>query len=164
MRSFTKISFLFVVAVLFNFGCERRQTTTPGLRPAKPIDANSLCAFAPSEIEILPLTAFAGPDGEKLTVYVNLLDAYNTKIKAPVILRFELYERTESMLGSKGKRVLQWPDFDLAESEQNNIYWRDYLRAYEFEFEFTPKPGQKYFLQAICITPLGQRLIAAFNM
>ena len=162
MRSFTKISFLFIVTVLFNFGCEKQQNTTSVSMPAKPIDANSLCAFAPSEIEILPLTAF--DSDEKLIVYINLLDAYNTKIKAPVILRFELYERTEGVLGSTGKRVLIWPDIDLTDPEQNNIYWRDFLRAYEFEFEFAPEQEQKYFLQATCITPLGQRLIAAFNM
>ena len=164
MRHFTKIPFLVIIAILFGFGCEKQQTTTPAFGSVKPIDANSLCAFAPSKIEILPLTAFAGPGAEKLTVYINLLDAYNTKIKAPVILRFELYERTESMLGSKGKRVLHWPDFDLTDPVQNNIYWRDYLRAYEFEFEFSPEQEQKYFLQATCITPSGQRLIAAFNM
>ena len=162
MRFFTKISFLFIIAVLFIFGCEKHQKTASVSRPIKPIDANSLCAFAPSEIEILPLTAFS--DDEKLTVYVNLLDVYKTKIKAPVILRFELYERTESMLGSSGKRVLIWPDFDLSDPGQNNIYWRNFLRAYEFEFEFAPKQNQKYFLQTTCITPLGQRLIAAFNM
>ena len=162
MRSFTKISFLFIIAVLFNFSCEKHQTTTSVSMPIQPIDANSLCAFTPIEIEILPLTAFS--DDEKLTVYINLLDAYKAKIKAPVILRFELYERTESMLSSSGKRVLIWPDFDLGDPGQNNIYWRDFLRAYEFEFEFAPKQDQKYFLQATCITPLGKRLIAAFNM
>ena len=83
MKSFTKISFLFTIAVLFSFGCEKHQTKASVSRPIKPIDANSLCAFAPSEIEILPLTSFS--DDEKLTVYINLLDTYETKIKAPAI-------------------------------------------------------------------------------
>lgn len=164
MEHFTKISFLFIVATLFSSGCQQQQISTSISKPVKPLDSNLLCAFVPSKVEILPLTAFADADDEKLTIYINLLDAYNSKIKAPVILRFELYERTESKLESDGKRVLILPDIDLTELGQNNIYWRDFLRAYEFKINFTPQQNQKYLLQATCITPSGQRLIAAFNM
>ena len=164
MGNFSKISFLFFIVILFSSGCRQQRPSTPALKPAEPLDSNLFCAFVPSKVKILPLTAFDESDTDKLTVYMNLLDAYNSKIKAPVILRLELYERSGSLLESRGKRVLLWPDIDLTEPEQNNIYWRDFLRAYEFELDFTPEPDQKYLLQITCVTPIGQRLTAAFNM
>jgi len=68
------------------------------------------------------------------------------------------------MLESKGQRVLLWPDVDLTGAGQNNIYWRDFLRAYEFEIDFAPEPNQKYLLQVTCVTSSGQRLIAKLDM
>jgi hypothetical protein len=135
--------------------------------------------FAPVKIGILPLTEWSGPSdagqGGRLNVFVTLLDAFGSELKAPGIWRFELYEYIPRSAQSKGQRLTLWPDVDLTNPVQNNKYWRDFLRAYEFTLD-TGSPTQNsvlggptqagrdktYILEVTCMCPDGRRLSAEY--
>ncbi len=108
--------------------------------------------FAPAKVLILPLTRLtrsSGPDAESyIRAYVTLADEFGAQLKHPGTFRFELYEKILRSADPKGKRKLIWPDLDLTQAEQNNRYWQDFLRAYEFHLDFVPASNQKYILQA----------------
>ncbi len=117
-------------------------------------------SFAPDKIEIMPLTEMAIDSSQNaiIKVYVSLLDSSNCQKKWPGIFRFELYQRVLRSAEPKGKRLFIWPDIDLTEATVNNIYWLDFLRAYEFNLEFEPAANQDYILQATCLLPDNKRL------
>jgi hypothetical protein len=123
-------------------------------------------AFAPVRIGILPLTELSGPSeasqGGKLSTFVTLLDAFGSPMKAPGVLRFELYEYIPRSAQSKGPRLTLWPDIDLTAPAQNNKYWRDFLRAYEFELDTQASPDKTYILEVTCIRPDGKRLSSEY--
>ncbi len=131
-------------------------------------DSNQLSEYGPAKVEIMPLTEFTGDgDGKKpskIKVYVSLLDAFDCQIKAPVVFRFELYDRVPLSADPKGQRILIWPDIDLNDADKNNKYWRDFLRAYEFDLPFEPKKGNSYILQVTALCPNGRRLSADFTL
>ena len=145
-----------------NIGC---QSPPPeqAAQKQKPQEEPQACihsSFAPDKIEIMPLTEMTIDIGQNavIKVYVSLLDSFNCQKKWPGIFRFELYQRVLRSAEPKGKRLFIWPDIDLTEATANNIYWQDFLRAYEFNLEFELAANQDYILQATCLSPDNKRL------
>jgi hypothetical protein len=132
----------------------------PAAEPAVP------SGYGPARIEILPLTeladAPAGQQGTQLTIYVSLLDAFGSQIKTPGTLRFELYEYVQRSAQAKGQRIAIWPDIDATAPSDNQKYWRDFLRAYEFTLTGQAPKGATYVLQVTCMIPGGKRLTNDF--
>lgn len=160
---------LFSVFFLFNTGCEQ------GGGPSKISDRSyneqekfSVYAeYCPEEIDIIPLTGFvkAGDTQQsQINLYVSLLDSFGSEIKSPIVFRFELYEKVQRSAEPKGRRVVIWPDIDLTEPIINNQYWRNFLRAYEFNLPFTPAENQIYILEVTCLCPMGKRLTSDFTI
>jgi hypothetical protein len=120
------------------------------------------------KIEIMPLTEIidAG-DSEsvsRIDVYVGLLDRFGCQMKSPVVFRFEVYEKVQRSAEPKGGRIVIWPDVDLTEPGENNSYWRDFLRVYEFNLDFGLEKNRSYILQVTCLCPHGRRLSAEFDL
>lgn len=158
------------VFLLLPAGCEPQQVDTePTLQ--KIYDSNGLSIYthyAPSKVYILPLTELTRPDTDeeqpKIKVYVSLLDSFGSQIKSPGVFRFELYKYVQRSIKPKGKRIAIWPDIDLTNPVENNKYWLDFLRAYEFNFPFESESDKSYMLQATCLCPNGRRLSAEFAL
>ena len=133
-------------------------------------DLNKISAysrFAPDRINIMPLTEFINTDNIRqisIKPYVSLLDSFGSQIKSPGIFRFELYQRALRSAEPKGKRVVIWQDIDLTEPALNHEYWRDFLRAYEFDLPFELDVNQSYILQVTCLCPNGRRLSVEFAL
>ena len=121
------------------------------------------CVFTPERIRIIGLTEIipgAGPGDETvLSVYVDVFDAYDSHIKAPVRFRFELYEFVPRSSDPRGERLMI-SDIDLTDPDINNSHWRDYLRSYNFDcpMNFRPVPATTYIIEATCTTQEGKRL------
>jgi len=165
--------------VLLSSGCGQPSTNRPPVaRPAdsraegtagkgedktagRPL-ANVPTGFAPARIGILPLTELSrsASSGQAavLTIYLDLLDAFGSHIKAPGVLRFELYEFVPRSAEPKGQRIAVWPDIDVTNPVENNRYWQDFLRAYEFTLDAPAGLDKTYILEATCICPDGRRL------
>ncbi len=123
--------------------------------------------FSPDKINIMPLTEFINSDNVReisIKPYVSLLDSFGSQIKSPGVFRFELYQRALRSAEPKGKRVVIWQDIDLTEPASNNEYWRDFLRAYEFDLPFQLDVNQSYILQVTCQCPNGRRLTDEFAL
>jgi hypothetical protein len=164
------------VCVVQFCGCAQPQARGPS--PARPgiaktgaegqAAAAAAETFAPVRANILPLTEFSGPleNGlsTTLNVYVALLDAFGSQIKAPGTLRFELYEYVPRSATAKGQRTAIWPDVDLTGPVENNQRWRDFLRAYEFELDVRADRGKTYILEATCLCPDGRRLTGDYRL
>jgi len=133
-------------------------------------DLNKLSAysrFAPDRINIMPLTEFINTDNVRqisIKSYVSLIDSFGSQTKSPGIFRFELYQRALRSAKQKGKRVEMWEEIDLTEPAINHAYWRDFLRAYEFDLPFKLDVNQSYILQVTCQCPNGRRLSAEFAL
>ena len=160
--------FLFV---FFFIGAGCQQSTS---HPQIPAEANSdfnklsfYARYAPIKIDIMPLTEFISVDDArqaKIKIYVSLLDTFGSQIKSPVTFRFELYEYVQRSAEPKGKRIIIWSDIDLTEPAENNVYWRDFLRAYEFNLPFEQAANQSYILQVTCLCPNGKRISSEFTL
>ena len=145
---------------------------SPSRSPQAPPETNSgvdlspfYTRFAPTKIDILPLTEFTlggGGQRTRLTLYVSLLDAFGSQIKSPAIFRFELYDYVQRSAEPKGRRTTIWPDIDLTDPTANNDYWNDFLRAYRFDLPLEQPGNQDYILQVTCLCPNGSRLSADF--
>jgi hypothetical protein len=124
--------------------------------------------FAPARISILPLTELAGATDSSqpgtLSVYVSLLDSFGSQMKAPGVMRFEVYQHVPRSAEPKGQRINLWPDVDLTAPAQNNKCWRDFLRAYEFTLNAPTGPDETYILEATFLCPDGRRLSADFML
>lgn len=163
---------LFIVSLsnlLVYAGCESPQITTkPAVQIDKAPDARDYIGYAPAKVDIMPLTEFIfAPEAKgssKLRIYVSLLDAFNCQVKSPGVFRFELYEQVLHSAEPKGRRIAIWPDIDLTDAAKNNHYWRDFLRAYEFNLDSEPRANQSYILQATFLSPAGRRLSADFTI
>ncbi len=176
------LQIFFLVSLLTYTGCEpssARRSRGEGRLPqidAKPparidktSDGRDFSGYVPAKVDIMPLTEFVlAPEAEgspKLRIYVSLLDSFNCQMKSPGVFRFELYEQVLRSPEPKGKRVAI-KDIDLTDAAKNNHYWRDFLRAYEFELDFEldfePQANQGYILQATFLTSDGRRLLAEF--
>jgi len=164
-------------------GCSRPQSVQrpPAVEPARTTEPNVAQpredtaraappaggpAFAPVKIGILPLTELSNPSdasqGGKLSVFVTLLDAFGSQMKAPGVLRFELYEYIPRSAQAKGQRLTLWPTVDLTSPAQNNRYWRDFLRAYEFVLDTQAGRDKTYILEVTCMYPDGRRLSSEY--
>jgi hypothetical protein len=172
MRIVTILLWTFcLVAFLIQAGCEQTQSPGDETTPITVSDSKELSVYlryAPAMVHILPLTeiikASDEQDKPKLKVYVSLLDSFGSQIKTPAVFRFEIYEYVQRSSEPKGKRIAIWPDINLTEPSENNKYWRDFLRAYEFNLPFEPESDKSYIVQATCICPNGRRLLAEFTL
>ena len=141
----------------------------PGLSAKTDNDLNKLSVYtryAPAKINIMPLTEFIGPGNAQqpnINLYVSLLDSFGSQIKSPCVFRFELYQRVQRSAEPKGKRIIM-TDIDLTEPAANNEYWRDFLRAYEFNLPFESAADRSYILQVTCLCPNARRLSAEFAL
>ena len=124
--------------------------------------------FAPVKIGILPLTELSGAAGAnqqaKLSAFITMLDAFGSQVKAPGVLRFELYEYVPRSAQTKGQRLALWPDIDLTSPAENHKYWREFLRAYEFELDAQAGRDKTYVLEVTCQCPDGKRLSAEYTL
>jgi len=162
---------LLAISLLVGSGCETQpqvatptaqQSTAPRTGASDPSASTIPSGFGPAKISILPLSEITGASGAaldaKLDVYLALLDAFGSSIKAPCTLRFELYEYIRRSAQTKGQRLVIWPDIDLTRPADNNKYWRDFLRAYEFELNAKVERDKTYVLEATCLGADGKRL------
>lgn len=123
--------------------------------------------FAPTRIDILPLTELVGASGTQRTgirLYVSLLDAFGCQIKSPGVFRIELYDHVQRSAEPKGRRTATWPDIDLTDPAANNKYWNDFLRAYRFDLPFEQAGSPDYVLEVTCLCPNGSRLSTDFTL
>lgn len=158
----TKAAVVTFLLLLVGAGCE---PTGVKLSSTPDSGTNQLSEYSPAKVDVMPLTEFVAGNDEnpsKIKVYVSLLDAFGCQIKAPAVFRFELYQRVFRSARPKGKRVLIWPDIDLNDAAKNNEYWKDFLRAYEFDLPFEPESDHSYILQVTSLCPSGRRLSADF--
>jgi hypothetical protein len=157
------VSVFFVFLLLAGSGCQ------PSSSPSSPLSQTHSApekltvyrSYSPTKIQILPLTEFV-IDKEtqefRLRVYLSLLDSFGSQKKSPGIFRFELYPHISRSGEQKGRRIIMWPDINLTNAAENNKYWKDFLRAYKFSFDFEPAPNQTYILQVTYLCPDGKRL------
>lgn len=157
------------IFLLFDAGCDQK--------PA-PLDISSepdneleklfvYSRYSPVEIDILPLTEFVNvgdAQQSQINLYVSLLDSFGSEIKSPCVFRFELYEKVQRSAEPKGRRIVIWPDIDLTEPVENNRYWRNFLRAYEFNLPFGPASNQSCIIEVTCLCPAGKRLVSDFTL
>ncbi len=124
--------------------------------------------FGPVKIGVLPLTELSGAAGAnqrtRLNAFVTMLDAFGSQVKAPGILRFELYEYVPRSAQTKGPRLAIWPDIDLSSPAENHRYWREFLHAYEFELDAQAGRDKTYVLEVTCLCPDGKRLSAEYTL
>jgi hypothetical protein len=159
----------FVIFLLVWAGCQSL-LKNPDITTKTDNDFNKLsiyARYAPTKINIMPLTEFVRTGigrQAKINLYVSLLDSFGSQIKSPCVFRFELYQRVQRSAEPKGKREIIWPDIDLSDPDENNQYWRDFLRAYEFNLPFEPATNQGYILQVTCMCPSEKRLSAEFAL
>jgi hypothetical protein len=132
-----------------------------------PDKLSAYTSFAPEKVYIMPLTEFINDDNIRrisIKPYVSLLDSFGSQVKSPCVFRFELYQRALHTVKPKGKRVVIWQDIDLTDPAVNNEYWRDFLRAYEFDLPFELDVNQSYILQVTCMCPTDKRLSDEFSL
>ena len=165
----TVLAVLFPAFLLINTGCDPR--SLPSDISNRPNNENEKLSvydrYSPEEIDIIPLTGFVNigdAQQSQITLYVSLLDSFGSEIKSPCIFRFELYEKVQRSAEPKGRRVVIWPDIDLTEPTINNQYWRNFLRAYEFNLPFAPASNQIYILEVTCSCSTGKRLISDYTL
>ena len=163
MSRLRAVAGIICAAVLFSSGCQGTQTSSEtGSVQSKEAQRCMYSGFDPVKLEILPLTEVEvfSEDSSKINVFLTLSDSFNCQQKFPGVFRFELYEHVVRSVEPKGKRLILWPDIDLNDPAQNNKYWRNYLRAYEFELQIDTKLDKTYILEVTFLTPNQKRLNA----
>lgn len=126
--------------------------------------------FAASSISIQGLTEISDIDEfgrfAKITAYVDVLDQFTTKLKTPGVFRFELYEFLSRQSDPKGKRVYMWDDYNLNNAVENQRYWQDSFRSYEFKLQLSQslEKDKNYILLATFKTADGKRLSDEFKL
>jgi len=150
---------------LVGLGCEPTVSVNKPLPSAAEVGCDETVlykGFRPVEIDITPLSEYIFPRDIEAKAHVNIfvtvLDAFGSQIKAPGVFRFELYEYVPRSAEQKGKRIVIWDDIDLTDAVENNKYWSDYLRAYKFYLDLDQPTNRTYILQVTCICPGGRRL------
>ncbi|MBN1126126.1 MAG: hypothetical protein JXA82_14050 [Sedimentisphaerales bacterium] len=157
---------------LFYSGCDSfpfppASSRTPPNVP-KQLDVSQ--GYLPTHIRIMGLTGFKhgeyGADTAALEVYIDMLDHFDCRIKAPGIFRLELYEYVPRSSNPRGKRIMIWDDIDLTDAGANNEFWRDFLRCYQFNLPIVnmPPSADPYILEATCITLEGKQLTTMFHL
>lgn len=172
MKFIVSIVFLSVCLLLAGSGCESPPFPQLSVAPSPSkleTDSNALSVYmvyAPARISIMPLTEITmtglSEKTAKIKVYVNFTDSFGCQQKTPGVFRFELYEHIQRTANPKGRRITIWPDIDLTDPSENNKYWRDFLRAYEFDLNFEHAGTQGCILEVTCLCPNGKRLSADF--
>ncbi len=159
------ITVLISLLLLGSAGCEPEATKPPSTTNN---NFNQPSGYGPAKIDIMPLTEFtadgAGQNPPQIKAYVSILDAFDCQIKTPVTFRFELYDKVPRSAEPKGKRILLWPDIDLNDAAKNNEYWKDFLRAYEFNLPLELENNKDYILQITSLYPNGKRISAEFTL
>jgi hypothetical protein len=165
MKAAGLISLVFFGAILLSgAGCDSSQNVFGRLVTAKPpaekgsgLDVSIYASYAPAKLDISPLTELVSVGDDKRTLkinlYVSLIDSFGSQIKSPGVFRFELHEYVQRSADPKGARFVIWPDIDLTDPPKNNEYWRDFLRAYEFNLDFEADKNQTYVLHVTCLCP-----------
>ncbi len=175
MKAITLLQMVFFFFVLAQTGCEQLLNIKPPPKADKAdkvsepsIKTSVNTAYFPVKVEITPLTGFVNPVGKngvrEVNVYVSLLDSFGCQIKSPGVFRFEVYEHIQRSSEPKGKRIVIWPDIDLTDAVQNNKYWRDFLRAYQFNLPFELINHESCILQVTFLCPTGKRLTGEFAL
>lgn len=158
------LTFITVVFPFFFCGCASDYSPAAQSSAKQLTECEILNPYQPDKAAFLPLSDVrssdknTGPD--TITVYIALQDFSGSAVKAPAVFRFELYRFKPRSVDPKGKRMYIWEDIDLNSFENNNRYWRDYLRAYEFTLLYNCPECTKYVLEVTCILPAGRRLLA----
>lgn len=157
----------FVCLILIWSGCEPVPAPEKAVyRADGDMDLSIYTHYAPVKLNIMPLSEIICPseteERSKIRIYVSLLDSFGWQKRAPGIFRFEFYERVERSADHKGKRIVIWPDIDLTDSADNNIFWLDFLRVYRFDLDFGLPCNRSYVMQVTCMCPDGKRLSAEF--
>jgi hypothetical protein len=154
-----------IFTLAFYAGCS---TQPPGaVSSPGPFHEYTPCTrFGPARIDVLPITSISqasASDGDStITVYVCLLDAFDSQIKSPVVFRFELFQHIQRSADPKGKRLIVWPDIDLTDPAANNNLWQDFFRAYLFSLPLQKSSAENCILHVTCFCPSGKRLNADF--
>jgi hypothetical protein len=162
LRNLVFILLLCLLTVVLS-GCPTGQAT-----PSDTYTADSPCAYSASSIHVIGLTSLGRDPQRKnssqLSIYVSLLDSFDSSIKSPGSFRFELYEYVPRSSQPKGKRLAVWPDIELIDAGDNEKYWQDLLRAYHFTLDVNINPdiAKTYALQATCMTGDGKRISEIF--
>ncbi len=165
------LQIFFFLCLLGQVGCEQgpvdvAMQTEPPPKADNDFDDSIYASYAPVKIDIMPLTEFVSIDNvegtSEINLYVSLLDSFGSQRKSPGTFRFEMYEYVQRSAEPKGGRVAIWPDIDLTDAVENNKYWRDFLRAYQFNLPFETASNQSYILQVTFLCPTGKRLSDEF--
>jgi hypothetical protein len=165
----TMLTKVFIVTVVLFIACGCEQQLQRSDSSAQSCLAR-LEAYGPAKLDVVKLSELkAGSesgDGGKLKVFVKAIDSCGSAIKAPCVFRVELYAHVARSPSPEGKRLEIWPDIDLTNPDKNNAQWRDYLRAYEFNFDVSSKltPGHMYIVEVTCLSPMGKRLSVQYNL
>lgn len=167
----TTLQIFFLLLLLVCAGCEPALRTPQKPKADKNRSSSAYSHYTPVKIDTMPLTGFVGTadnNTEKqrsgIMLYVSLLDQFGCQIKTPGVFRFELYEYVQRSAEPRGRRLVIWPDIDLADASENNKYWMDFLRAYKFNLDFEPENDKSYILQVTCLCPDGKRLSTEFYL
>ncbi len=149
------------VPLLIFCGCEQAAVS----RKPVNLEGNSLiAAYFPHSVRMTSLTEFVRPEEQIETpvikVQVDMLDSFGNRIKSPAIFRFELFSYVPRSAQPKGARIYQWPDVDLTDPRNNQQYWNDFMRCYEFSMAIRQaiSSGTNYILELTCTLPDTRRL------
>ena len=160
------IKLFFVLALAFYAGCSGQPPgadSSPRPDSTTPLPALVSAPHASTSSPSPPSQPTSASDRDStITAYVCLLDAFDSQIKAPVVFRFELFQRLQRSADPKGKRLIVWPDIDLTDPAVNNNLWQDFLRAYLFSLPLQKSSAENCILHVTCICPSGKRLNADF--
>ncbi|AQQ72562.1 hypothetical protein SMSP2_02952 [Limihaloglobus sulfuriphilus] len=149
-----KVLFVSLPAFLI-VGCDSLPKGSPSL-PAE--HTYSKEDFLPVSIKFNGMTEISAGETENtisITPHIDVYDAAGSRIKAPGIVRFELFELIGRSQDSLGPRLKVWQDFNLNTFETNNRYWSDPLRCYIFSLELDSnlvKPDTQYQFTAVFIS------------
>ena len=158
------VATVFSMAMFFLCGCQPEYS-----QPARPVsdtitECEILNTYQPVKAVFMPLSEVRSSDNnsdpDTITAYISLNDSAGSAIKAPAVFRFELYQFRPLSADPKGKRLYIWDDTNLNSFKDNNRYWRDYLRAYEFKLIYNCPDCTKYVLEVTCMSQSGTRLLA----
>ncbi len=155
------------LVIMFCWGCEPDDSE---INICSLSDQAMMQAYYVQDIRFVGLTEIVADsrnmENAELYIFIDLIDSDGVRIKSPGMFRFELYHFVPRTSQPMGKRIAAWPDIDLEESEVNNEYWRDFLRAYHFKLplDFIPQSTDTFILQATFMTPNGRRLSATFHL
>ena len=149
-----------VVSAFFQCGCENNSGVKVISGENTKINISLYRDYSPKKVEILSLSQYVNSPGKDshIKVYVAMMDQFNSQIKNAGTFRFELYERILHSAEPKGKRIAIWDDIVLRDAAENNLHWRDFLRAYQFALPIESEIGCDYILEVTFMSPDGARL------